>query len=74
MLHIVNIVNAIAADEQEHQNDMEMMSSMFINNLLAYARATSQIQRPIIPPPPLIIFNLDDQNVWPRIKFHKYFQ
>ena len=74
MMHIVNIVNAIAADEQEHQNDMEMMSSMFINNLLAYARAMSQVQWPVIPPPPIIIFNLDDQNVWPMIKFHKYFR
>ena len=74
MLHIINIVNMITADEQEHQNDMETMASMFINNLLTYARAVSQIQWPIVPPPLFIIFNLYDQKVWPRVKFHKYFQ
>ena len=64
MSDVVNIIAAFTALNEIDEIDMEAMFTTYLNTLVELLDAVRQICEPPRPLPPLIIFNLDDQNVW----------
>ena len=64
MSDVVNIIAAFTALNEIDEIDMEAMFTTYLNTVVELLDAARQIREPPRPLPPLIIFNLDDQNVW----------
>ena len=64
MSNIVNIIAMFTALNKINEIDMEAMFTMYLNALVELLDAARQIHNPPCPLPLLIIFNLDDQNIW----------
>ena len=74
MSDVANIITAVAAQHAMDENDVETLLGTFLNTLLELAAMVRQIQDPPCPLPPLIIFNLDDQNVWTNAEIRESFR
>ena len=64
MSDVVNIIAVFTALNEIDEINMEAMFTMYLNALIKLLDAARQIRNPPCPLPPLIILNLDDQNVW----------
>ena len=64
MSDVVNIIAVFTALNEIDEIDMEAMFTMYLNTLIELLDVARQICNPPRPLSPLIIFNLDDQNVW----------
>ena len=74
MSDIVNIITAFIALNEINEIDMEAMFTMYLNALVELLDAARQIHNPPCPLPLLIIFNLDDQNIWSNHMIHVGFR
>ena len=64
MSNVNNIISAFIALNKIDEIDMESMFIMYLNSLIELLNAARQIYNPPCPLPLLIIFDLDDQNIW----------
>ena len=74
MSNVVNIITAFIALNEIDEIDMEAMFTMYLNALVELLDAARQIHNPPCPLPLLIIFNLDDQNIWSNHIIHVGFR
>ena len=74
MSDVTNIITAVTAQHAKDENNMETLLGMFLNTLLELAATARQIQDPLHPLPPLIIFNLDDENIWTNAEIRESFR
>ena len=74
MSDIVNIIAVFTALNKIDEIDMEVMFMMYLNSLVELLDTVRQIRNPPHPLPLLIIFNLDDQNIWSNHMIHVGFR
>ena len=74
MSDIVNIIAVFTALNEINEINMESMFMMYLNSLIELLNAARQIHDPPHPLPLLIIFNLDDQNIWSNHMIHVGFR
>ena len=74
MSNVVNIITAFIALNEINEINMEAMFTTYLNTLIKLLDAARQIREPPRPLPPLIIFYLDDQNVWSNHMIHVGFR
>ena len=74
MSDIANIITAVTAQHAMDENDVETLLATFLNTLVEFSAMARQIRDPPCPFPPLIIFNLDDQNVWTNAEIRESFR
>ena len=74
MSDVANIIAAVTAQHAMDENDVETLLATFLNTLVELSATARQIQDPPRPLPPLIIFNLDDENIWTNAEIRESFR
>ena len=74
MSDVTNIIAAVTAQHAMDENNVETLLATFLNTLVELSATVRQIRDPPRPLPPLIIFNLDDQNIWTNAEIRESFR